>query len=549
MVSRKTAHANGYERNRDQLYDAGVLSDPAELRQWHDYVDELAACPSESPTLTLRKDFHDLIPALSEDEYRQLEANLKAEGCRDALVVWPKDGQLILVDGHNRYRICRREGIAYRVVERAFEDELQAMLWMIQNQRSRRNLNDYQRDLQALKEKELLEKIARQNQRGGQGGVLLSSDLKKANSWKEAAENNDTSVGSMHKVQFIEENAPEFIREKARRNDLTRSRAYELTKALSIAAPVVRAAAEELELDDPRVIAAWQTAHQQNPKFVEETLERGHITNLDGEDIPLAQADATLIEAITAEDHYERIRRQETYVKGSREKKREREAQKAQQRLEAAQIAGGATEDSFRLYCGDFTQQAAQLADGSVDAVITDPPYGYEYLHLYQKLALLAARVLKDGGSLITLSGQSYLPEVMALLSSAEGLRYQWMLSYLTPGGQSAHLWRRKVNTFWKPALWYVKGAYGGSWIGDVVQSPVNGNDKRFHAWGQNEVAMAQLLERVSVPGDWILDPMCGACTTGVAALKLGRKFIGMDLDEQSIQIGRERLLSCIGLM
>lgn len=309
--------------------------------------------------------------------------------------------------------------------------------------------------------------------------------------------------------------------------------------------PVVKSAINQ-GVDKPEVLDALQTAHQQNPAFVEETLQRGHLTNLEGEDIPLAQADATLIEALTSEDHYERIRRQEAYVNGSREKKKQRAAQKAQERLEAAQIAESATEDSFRLYAGDFTDVAAQIAANSVDAIITDPPYGRDYLYLYEKLGKLAARVLKDGGSLIALSGQSYLPDVLHLLGGAPYLRYQWTLAYLTPGGQAAQLWQRKVNTFWKPALWYVKGDYTGDWIGDVTQSPTNGNDKRFHAWGQNEVAVAQLVERFSKGGDWILDPMCGASTTGVAALKCGRKFIGVDLDADCIVVSKERLLSCI---
>ena len=54
-----------------------------------------------------------LIPPLQPEELAQLEANILAEGCRDPLVVW----QGILLDGHNRLRICEKHGIPYKVVE------------------------------------------------------------------------------------------------------------------------------------------------------------------------------------------------------------------------------------------------------------------------------------------------------------------------------------------------------------------------------------------------------------------------------------------------
>jgi hypothetical protein len=55
------------------------------------------------------QEFAALIAPLSSDEYQQLEANLIAHGCRDALVVW----RGLLLDGHNRLQICNRHGIAY----------------------------------------------------------------------------------------------------------------------------------------------------------------------------------------------------------------------------------------------------------------------------------------------------------------------------------------------------------------------------------------------------------------------------------------------------
>ncbi len=81
-------------------------------------------------------EFRALIPPLSTDEREQLEANIVAEGCRDALVVW----QGILLDGHNRLEICGRLGLPYRTVEIELPDRDAAADWIDKNQLGRRNL-------------------------------------------------------------------------------------------------------------------------------------------------------------------------------------------------------------------------------------------------------------------------------------------------------------------------------------------------------------------------------------------------------------------------
>jgi len=181
------------------------------------------------------------------------------------------------------------------------------------------------------------------------------------------------------------------------------------------------------------------------------------------------------------------------------------------------------------------------LEPESVDVIVTDPPYAEQYVPLYGALAQLAARALKPGGSLLAMAGQSYLPEVMAQI--APHLRYHWTVSYQTPGGQSPQIWPRRVNSFWKPVLWFVKGDYTGDWVGDVCRSAVNDNDKRFHEWGQSESGLADLLERFTYPGDVVLDPFVGGGTTAVVAVRLGRRFIGVDVDPLAIETTKARLM------
>ena len=91
--------------------------------------------------MVIDKEFAELIPPLTSEEYKRLERSILADGCRDALVVWGDT----LVDGHNRYHICTKHNIPYTTVSKEFDDRNAAMLWMMNNQLSRRNLNDFQR--------------------------------------------------------------------------------------------------------------------------------------------------------------------------------------------------------------------------------------------------------------------------------------------------------------------------------------------------------------------------------------------------------------------
>lgn len=89
-----------------------------------------------------------LIPPLSKEELQQLESNLiENGGARDALIVWPRGSCAVLLDGHNRYEICTRLGLEYRVQELHFDSNEEAADWMDKNQLGRRNLDPRQMSL------------------------------------------------------------------------------------------------------------------------------------------------------------------------------------------------------------------------------------------------------------------------------------------------------------------------------------------------------------------------------------------------------------------
>ncbi len=82
-------------------------------------------------------EFRDIIPALTNAEYEQLEKNLINEGCRERIITWDN----YLIDGHNRYDICTKHDLSFEILElNHFEDRHEVIDWMIQNQIGKRNL-------------------------------------------------------------------------------------------------------------------------------------------------------------------------------------------------------------------------------------------------------------------------------------------------------------------------------------------------------------------------------------------------------------------------
>jgi hypothetical protein len=113
-----------------------------------------AALSQNTMTVQINEELKAYIDPLTPDEYASLEQSLLAEGCRDALVLWGD----VLVDGHNRYEICRKHGIEFRTVQNTtFRSMDDVHLWMIDNHLGRRSVSDYQRGVLALRKKTIIE--------------------------------------------------------------------------------------------------------------------------------------------------------------------------------------------------------------------------------------------------------------------------------------------------------------------------------------------------------------------------------------------------------
>lgn len=94
-------------------------------------------------TIKINEKFKKLLPELTPTEYQELESAILEQGCISPLILW--DGQII--DGHNRFGICEKNGVLYETRELTFADEEEALTWMLRNQLGRRNLTANQKTL------------------------------------------------------------------------------------------------------------------------------------------------------------------------------------------------------------------------------------------------------------------------------------------------------------------------------------------------------------------------------------------------------------------
>ena len=198
------------------------------------------------------------------------------------------------------------------------------------------------------------------------------------------------------------------------------------------------------------------------------------------------------------------------------------------------------------LKLGDFFELSAELKNDSISLVLTDPPYGQEWLGNWPRLAEVACRVLSPGGFLVTYTGQTYLPQVLSSLlekgPKGEHLNYFWTSAILLPQGNRQEFHTKVVNN-WKPALILTKGAPDRGmlpWWVDVVKSQL---EKDLDQWQQSIDIARYFIKTFSPKGTTVLDPFAGTGTFLAAALLEGRNAYGYELDPTHYEIASARLL------
>lgn len=234
--------------------------------------------------------------------------------------------------------------------------------------------------------------------------------------------------------------------------------------------------------------------------------------------------------------------------------------------------------DGFTIYHGECREVLALLAPGSVDAVITDPPYSSGGLMRGDRMMNPVAKYCQNGNALgrISFSGDNrdqrswmtwssiWMGDCRRIVRNAGYMLCftDWrMLPSCTDAFQiGGFVWRGIVvwnkgrgsraphKGYFRHQCEYVvwgtngecpKAEHDGPYDG-CIDATVRQNDK-FHITGKPTALMQQLC-RVVPEGGLILDPFMGSGTTLVGAQAVGRRAIGIELEEKNCEIAAQRL-------
>ena len=230
----------------------------------------------------------------------------------------------------------------------------------------------------------------------------------------------------------------------------------------------------------------------------------------------------------------------------------------------------------INLMQGDCLERMKEIPSGSVDMILTDPPYGttackWDSIIPLEPMWEQLKRVIKPNGAIVLHGSQ---PFTSALISSnLKDYKYDWIWKKNSPSGslnanrQPLRL-HENISVFYKKQCLYIPqktkgkmqkkggcvggGAYGSTksktYTNDLYYplsiqefKKVNGKDKE-HTTQKPVSLMEYLIRTYTNEGETVLDFTMGSGTTGVAAKNLNRDFIGIEMDETYFNIAKERI-------
>ena len=181
--------------------------------------------------MTIDEEFQKLIPPLTDDEYRQLEENCIKEGIREAILVWDRGDDLVIVDGHNRYKIAREHGLKWSHKVLPFKDRETVKAWIRYNQLGRRNLDKWQKfDVYQALEKAIKKEAEGRMLAGKKSDpTQKSAEGKKGETRDKMAALIGVSHDTYNKMKKIDSEATPQVKEAVRKGELSVNQAYNST--------------------------------------------------------------------------------------------------------------------------------------------------------------------------------------------------------------------------------------------------------------------------------------------------------------------------------
>lgn len=240
--------------------------------------------------------------------------------------------------------------------------------------------------------------------------------------------------------------------------------------------------------------------------------------------------------------------------------------EKYKQTLETKRVGATVADPGFLF--GDCTLLLESLPEQSVDLLLTDPPYGIDYVaehrevnpfgkiandHLDETLRVLdtslslAQRKLKDNSHLYLFSSWKTYPAIMPIVARYFTVKnlLVWEKNNWTQGDLDANY--GQVHEF---IIFAQKGRrhLNGRRDASVLHFDRVAENGRSHPTEKPLPLLEYLIEKSSQPGEVVCDPFAGVASTLLAAKNTGRKYIGMEIDKQWHEVGLQRLHTTLPL-
>ena len=428
-------------------------------------------------SLRVNLEYQKLLPQFSLGEFEELKTSIRNDGLHYAIAI-NKEG--VILDGHNRYRACKELGITPKLEIKEFPNALLEKKFVIESNLKRRHLNKFQRAKLILPLLEIEKELAKERQ----------WHINSSSSGKYFPESAHPKKS--RKPLTIEQKEAKKLKAKQKRE--AKKKAGIIPKEPKRASKIV---ANNIQLSD-RTLEKAKTIVEKGSERLQQEVESGQVS---------------------IDSAYKKIKREETFQTINR----------------ALEKTTTKLPDNLTLIHGDFAE--ANVPDESIQLVLTDPPYGQEYLSLWDKLGVFACRVLVPGGFLIAYSGQFSLPIVFDKLRVK--LDYFWTIALILKENQLVP--SRNIFCEWKPLVIFYKPPLKLlQYFPDVIKG--KGQEKNLHPWQQAEMELEKVITTFCPSNGAICDPMAGSGTTLAVGLRLGRKCVGIELNEDIFEHMKGRL-------
>lgn len=238
--------------------------------------------------------------------------------------------------------------------------------------------------------------------------------------------------------------------------------------------------------------------------------------------------------------------------------------------------------DNYKLLHGDCLERMKEIPDGSIDLILTDPPYGttackWDSVIPFDLMWEQLKRIIKPNGAIVLFGSEPFSSALR--MSNIKEYKYDWVWDKKLPSGMQIAKYRpmmRHENVIvfcydGTPNYYPIKTPQKkrtGKIYSKSETSPIAYNDGKLKTYTdknpqsilefykrdgkslhptQKPVALLEyLINTYTNENETVLDFTFGSCSTGIACLNTNRKFIGIELDDNYFDIGAERMINHI---